>query len=229
MTKRAKDKELGMGREITRRDFLNGVAIGVGGTLVAGKMTAETLLAAGALDQFAPEKVPDYYPPAKMGLRGNHDGSFTFAHRLRDGEGPDSFGDPADTGEKYDLVVVGGGISGLAAAYFYRKSAGKNARILILDNHDDFGGHAKSNEFRAGGRTLLSYDGTQSIGCPGQYSDRRQIPAFRDRYQDGNVLQSLRPEVLLENGHRRIFRQGNVWRRPPRHRNGHHAMAAIPL
>jgi hypothetical protein len=35
-----------------------------------------------------------------MGLRGNHDGSFTFAHRRRDGEGPDSFGDPADTGEK---------------------------------------------------------------------------------------------------------------------------------
>ena len=171
MTKRAKDKELGIGREITRRDFLNGVAIGVGGTLVAGEMTAETLLAAGALDQFAPEKAPDYYPPAKMGLRGNHDGSFTFAHRLRDGEDPDSFGDPADTGEKYDLVVVGGGISGLAAAYFYRKSAGKNARILILDNHDDFGGHAKRNEFRAGGRPLLSYGGTQSIESPGQYSD----------------------------------------------------------
>jgi len=61
-------------------------------------MTAETLLAAGALDQFAPEKALDY-TPAKIGP-GNHDGSFTFAHRLRDGEGPDTFGDPADTGEK---------------------------------------------------------------------------------------------------------------------------------
>src|SRR6202040_2158294 len=71
----------------------------------------------------------------------------------------------------YDLVVVGGGISGLAAAYFYRKSAGKSARILVLDNHDDFGGHAKRNEFRAGGRMLLSYGGTQSIESPGQYSD----------------------------------------------------------
>jgi spermidine dehydrogenase len=69
------------------------------------------------------------------------------------------------------LVVVGGGISGLAAAYFYRKRAGKNARILILDNHDDFGGHAKRNEFQAGGRTLLSYGGTQSIESPGNYSD----------------------------------------------------------
>jgi spermidine dehydrogenase len=90
---------------------------------------------------------------------------------LRDGEGADSFGDAADTGESYDLVVVGGGISGLAAAYFYRKNAGKNARILILDNHDDFGGHAKRNEFGAGGRMVLSYGGTQSLESPGKYSD----------------------------------------------------------
>jgi len=171
MTNGVKDKELGMGREITRRDFLNGVAIGVGGTLVAGEIGPETLLQAGVLDEFAPEKSPDYYPPAKLGMRGNHDGTFTFSHRLRDGESPDSFGDPAATGESYDLVVVGGGISGLAAAYFYRKDTGKSARILILDNHDDFGGHAKRNEFRAAGRMLLSYGGTQSIESPGQYSD----------------------------------------------------------
>src|SRR5437016_11047620 len=138
----SKEKDLGMGREITRRDFLNGVAIGVGGTLIGGGMGTETLIAAAALDEFAPEKAPDYYPPARMGMRGNHDGTFTFAHRLRDGEGADSFGDAANTCDSYDLVVVGGGISGLAAAYFFRKSAGKYARILILDNHDDFGGQA---------------------------------------------------------------------------------------
>src|SRR5216683_5617153 len=171
MLKQKKDKDLGMDREITRRDFLNGVAIGVGGTLIGGGIGTETLLAAAALDEFAPEKAPDYYPPARTGMRGNHDGTFTFAHRLRDGEGADSFGDAASTGENYDLVVVGGGISGLAAAYFFRKSAGKNARILILDNHDDFGGHAKRNEFRAGGRVVLSYGGTQSIESPGKYSD----------------------------------------------------------
>jgi spermidine dehydrogenase len=170
MTDEKQDRQMGMSREITRRDFLNGVAIGVGGTLVGASVAPETLLAAGALDEFAPEKAPDYYPPAKMGMRGNHDGTFTFAHRLRDGEAADSFGDAVDTGEKYDLVVVGGGISGLSAAYFYRKSAGDNVRILILDNHDDFGGHAKRNEFRAGGRTLLSYGGTQSIESPGKYS-----------------------------------------------------------
>jgi spermidine dehydrogenase len=170
MTDEKQDREMGMSREITRRDFLNGVAVGVGGTLVGGSIATETLLAAGALDEFAPEKAPDYYPPAKMGIRGNHDGTFTFAHRMRDGESADSFGDATDTGERYDLVVVGGGISGLAAAYFYRKISGKNVRILILDNHDDFGGHAKRNEFRAGGRTLLSYGGTQSIESPGKYS-----------------------------------------------------------
>jgi len=166
-----KDKELGMGSDITRRDFLNGVAIGVGGTLVGGSIATETLLAAAALDEFAPEKAPDYYPPARMWMRGNHDGTFTFAHRLRDGEGPDSFGEPANTGERYDLAVVGGGISGLASAYFFRKTAGINARILILDNHDDFGGHAKRNEFRAGGRMVLSYGGTQSVESPGKYSN----------------------------------------------------------
>jgi spermidine dehydrogenase len=171
MSDGVKVRELGMGREITRRDFLNGVAIGVGGTFVGGGIGTETLLAAAALDEFAPEKAPGYYPPARMGIRGNHDGTFTFAHRLRDGEGADSFGEPVSTGESYDLVVVGGGISGLAAAYFFRKRAGKNARILILDNHDDFGGHAKRNEFRAGGRLVLSYGGTQSIESPGKYSD----------------------------------------------------------
>src|SRR5262249_54422042 len=85
----------------------------------------------------------------------------------RDGNKPEN---ATDTGERYDLVVVGGGISGLAAAYFYRKSFGANTKILILDNHDDFGGHAKRNEFRAGDRLLLGYGGTQSIEAPGRYS-----------------------------------------------------------
>src|SRR5260370_34169767 len=134
----AKDaKERGMGREIARRDFLNGVAIGAGATLLGGTVGADTLLSAAVLDEFAPEKAPDYYPPARQGIRGNHDGTFTFAHRLRDGEGADSFGEPANTGEKYDLVIVGVGISGLAAGYFIRKGPEKKARILLLDNHDD--------------------------------------------------------------------------------------------
>jgi spermidine dehydrogenase len=165
-----------MHRKITRRDFLNGVSVGVGGTVlgatgVSKVFGTDTLLAAAALDELSPENAPGYYPPAKMGMRGNHDGTFTFAHLLRDGQSWNDLGKAAATGESYDLVVVGGGISGLAAAYFYRQRAGKNARILILDNHDDFGGHAKRNEFQAGGRMVLSYGGTQSIESPGKYSD----------------------------------------------------------
>ncbi len=164
MTKKS-DQELGMGREITRRDFLNGVAVGVGALAAPG-------WALGTEEpEIAPEKSPDYYPPALTGMRGNHDGTFTYAHRLRDGEAWDDSGAPEKTGESYDLVVVGGGISGLAAAYFYRKMVGPDAKILVLDNHDDFGGHAKRNEFQVGGRKLLCYGGTQSIESPSEYSD----------------------------------------------------------
>jgi spermidine dehydrogenase len=167
MNDETRDRDLGMHRPISRRDFLNGAAIAVGGVLAG-----ESLLAAiGGEQQHTPEKAAEYYPPALTGMRGNHDGTFTQAHRLRDGGKWDGAGAATKTGESYDLVIVGGGISGLAAAYFYRKSAGTNARILILDNHDDFGGHAKRNEFRAGNRMLLSYGGTQSIESPAAYSD----------------------------------------------------------
>jgi spermidine dehydrogenase len=159
------DRELGMRCRISRRDFLNGVAIGVGGALIA-----DPLLPAMAPDEYAPEKGASYYPPALTGMRGNHEGAYTYAHGLRDGTKWDADDPAAETGESYDLVIVGAGISGLAAAYFYRKNVGGNARILILDNHDDFGGHAKRNEFRAGGRLVLSYGGTQSIESPGEYS-----------------------------------------------------------
>ncbi|MGB2626900.1 MAG: NAD(P)-binding protein [Candidatus Acidiferrum sp.] len=170
MAKPNSDNELGMNREISRRDFLNGVALGTGAGLLGVSFASEKLLAAAILDDFSPEKSPDYYPPARTGMRGNHDGSFTFAHKLRDGDPPDTFGSDIDTRESFDLVVVGGGISGLAAAYFFRQKMGKSAKILILDNHDDFGGHAKRNEFQAGGRMVLGYGGTQSIESPGSYS-----------------------------------------------------------
>jgi spermidine dehydrogenase len=169
MSDDSRDRELGMNRKITRRDFLDGVALTVGGSVLTA--TTPWLHSLGATDSaFAPEKDPNYYPPALTGMRGNHEGTYTAAHSLRDGEFWESAGKPESTGEKYDLVVVGGGISGLAAAYFYRQQAGVNARILILDNHDDFGGHAKRNEFRAANRLLLSYGGTQSIESPGRYS-----------------------------------------------------------
>ena len=135
--KKASRRDLGMDRPITRRDFLNGLSLLVGESLIR----PDQLHALGA----GTAAVDAYYPPALTGLRGDHVGSFETAHNLRDGTLWGNAGLARDTGEKYDLVVVGGGISGLAAAHFYRKAAGPKARILILDNHDDFGGHAKRN------------------------------------------------------------------------------------
>src|SRR5439155_9126939 len=104
---------LGMHRKITRRDFLNGVAVSIGSSLIPAE-----LLAMGELSG-APEKAADYYPPALTGLRGSHPGSFEVAHSVRDGDFWNRAGQAIDTRERYDLVVVGGGISGLSAAHFY--------------------------------------------------------------------------------------------------------------
>jgi spermidine dehydrogenase len=170
MSNKERDRELGMGREITRRDFLNGISIAVGSSLVSNSTWAHAF--GFPQTPFAPEKDPGYYPPAKTGMRGSHDGSWEVAHGLaREGKNPDKdWGVPIDDAESYDLVIVGAGLSGLAAAYFYRKFAGKQSRILLLNNTDDFGGHAVRNEFQAGNRLLLGYGGTQSIEAPGNYS-----------------------------------------------------------
>ena len=161
-----KDRELGMDRPIRRRDFLNGMAVAVGGSLVApGSFWARVLDDSGA--GYAPEKQPGYYPPAKTGMRGSHDGSWEAAHAMRDGK---HWSNPIPDADSYDLIVVGGGISGLSAAYFYRQHAGPNAKILVLENHDDFGGHAKRNEFHSGERLIIGYGGTQTITGPNLYS-----------------------------------------------------------
>jgi len=135
---------------ITRRDFLGGSALAI-----ASGLTPAAQIAAA----------PSLYPPALTGVRGQHPGSFEVAHAFaREGM---RFGiDDAPVEDSYDLVVVGGGISGLAAALFYRRALGAGARILILDNHDDFGGHAKRNEFTAGAHSLIGYGGSQSIQSP---------------------------------------------------------------
>jgi spermidine dehydrogenase len=146
-----------MDRPISRRDFLNGVSIAVGASLLPNTASAQDI---GAQD------LPGYYPPELTGMRGSHPGSFE-AYHVRDGA---SF-DAHDSGERYDLVVVGGGLSGLSAAYFYQQSKGGNARILVLDNHDDFGGHAKRNEFEINGRRIIGYGGTMSLEAPGGFPD----------------------------------------------------------
>ena len=143
---------------ITRRDFINGVSYGL-----AASVAPIDFLKANNIE-------PYKYPPALTGIRGNHPGSFDHAHRLALAGG-NYFEDIIDLGETNDLIVVGGGISGLSAAYFYQERTASNQNILILDNHDDFGGHAKRNEFQVDGREMLTYGGSQSIESPSYYEE----------------------------------------------------------
>ena len=141
---------------ISRRDFMNGVAL----TVTAGSYLSP-------MDLFA--KSTANYPPALTGLRGSHAGSFEIAHTVS--MGGNRFETPTHrTDDEYDLVIAGGGISGLSAALLYQQRAGHDKKILILDNHDDFGGHAKRNEFTVDGRNLISYGGSQSLEAPSKYS-----------------------------------------------------------
>ena len=145
--------------KVTRRDFLNGTRVAIGASL----LTPWTDVFGRAGNEFA--LGDDYYPPSKTGLRGSHDGSWETMHARVAGKTWARDAPEAD----YDLVVVGGGISGLSAAHFFRKEK-PGARILVLDNHDDFGGHAKRNEFTIGGRTRIGYGGTESIDTPSGYT-----------------------------------------------------------
>ena len=121
----ARDLELGLDRKIDRRDFLNGVALAG-----AGLLSPRTLLGLHLEEDFAPEQAASYYPPALTGPRGSTDGTFEAAHAIRDHTL--KMETPVETGESYDLVVVGAGISGLSAAHFYRKAAAVSYTHLTL-------------------------------------------------------------------------------------------------
>ena len=148
-----------MADRITRRDFLNGTQVAIGASL----LTPWAEVFGTNPSKF--DLGPDYYPPAKTGLRGSHDGAWETMHARVAG----TTWKQGATEEDYDLVVVGGGISGLSAAHFYRREH-PSARILLLDNHDDFGGHAKRNEFTVNGRTQIGYGGTEAIDTPSGYT-----------------------------------------------------------
>lgn len=145
----------GRKRGISRRDFLSGTQVALGASLLT------------PWSELFGSQVPgtNYYPPSLTGLRGAHKGSWETMHaRVAGGTWPS-----AAPEEEYDLVVVGGGISGLSAAWFYRQH-NPAAKILVLDNHDDFGGHAKRNEFTLSGQTRIGYGGTEAIDTPSSYS-----------------------------------------------------------
>ena len=196
-----KDRDLGMDRTIGRRDFVNGVAVAAGASLLPKWSWALELDA-----QAAAEQSPDYYPPRLTGMRGSHAGSFEVSHQLRDRRTVD-LSSVSHTGETYDLVVVGGGLSGLAAAHYFVKNVGRSARVLVLDNHDDFGGHAKRNEFVVDGKTIVLNGGTLNIESPLRYNlPSRQlleaigvdIPRF---VKSNETLAGLYNSLGLRSGH----------------------------
>ncbi|MDA7775171.1 NAD(P)/FAD-dependent oxidoreductase [Pseudomonadales bacterium] len=152
--------------QITRRDLLNGMAIGAVGAMLPAYAGAPKVRLESSM---RPEGPSTYYPPTLTGMRGSHAGSFEVAHALAwQGQKPDTY---ESLDEHYDLVIVGAGMSGLAAAWYYLKKAGPDARVLVLDNHDDFGGHAKRNEFHHKDRMLLSLGGAQNLDSPSNYGD----------------------------------------------------------
>jgi len=152
--------------QITRRDLLNGMAISAVGAMLPAYAGAPKVMLDSSMRPRGPYT---YYPPTLTGMRGSHAGSFEVAHALAwQGQKPDAY---ESLDEHYDLVIVGAGMSGLAAAWYYLKKAGPNARVLVLDNHDDFGGHAKRNEFHHKNRMLLSLGGAQNLDSPSNYGD----------------------------------------------------------
>jgi spermidine dehydrogenase len=160
--KKPSDKRLGMQRAITRRDFVQGAAVAAGAALQAGALGSSGLAnTSAAVSTGAHRMTIADYPPVKTGMRGSHPGAYEIAHALaRDGA---KFPEPQSTEEHYDLIVVGAGISGLAAAHYYQKRFGADSKILLLENHDDFGGHAKRNEFHQSGEMVLSMGGTHNL------------------------------------------------------------------
>ncbi len=151
-----------MKHKITRRDFLNGSLLTLGSLALPPISLSETL---------KNSNIDNVYPPRLTGMRGNHPGAFEAAHKLAFEGGNDWSKTQFVDEQLYDLIVVGGGISGLAAARFFQMEHGMDKRILILENHDDFGGHARRNEFVLNGQVRMNYGGSQSMETPSEYSD----------------------------------------------------------
>jgi len=112
-----KKLKLGMNQPITRRDFISGAAVSISGSLIWPYAEAANPIQ-------GTETLVKNYPPIRDGMRGSHEGSYEIAHKLRDGV---RWNNPKDSGERYDLVVVGGG---LGYAYGHDPESGQVAWML---------------------------------------------------------------------------------------------------
>lgn len=158
MIRRTSDAErLGMNAPITRRDFVNGALAGSGAALLAGCGGS----AGGGDGPLSPSGstwtgyggVGDY-----AWSNGNTQAVVDAAHGIRDHSYPDTAVRPID--ETVDLVIVGGGFSGMTAAYEFSKRGGAGRTCLLLENHPIIGGEAKQNEFIVDGRRLTAPQGS---------------------------------------------------------------------
>ena len=159
-----------MEQGITRRDFLNATLLASGGVLLTS-MGPDDLLARNA----PPGPMEDDWTGyGGVGDYANSNGNTTSVmeagHQIREGLFETLPANTIDTGETYDCVVVGGGISGLAAALIFQKQAGKNKTCLVLDNHPIFGGEAKRNEFLVDGHRLIAHQGSAFFPVPYPHS-----------------------------------------------------------
>jgi spermidine dehydrogenase len=151
MVRTAYERALGIDRPISRRDFLNGVAIGIGAALASSPSKASAI--------------------PKGEFLGKTYRGFAAMHALRDGHFHKTTTAVEATGEHYDAIIVGAGISGLASAFLFQQQFEASAKILLLENSEDFGGHARRNEFTASnGRLIIGFGGSESLQSPSFFS-----------------------------------------------------------
>lgn len=159
------DRDLGLDAPITRKDFLNATLLGVGGLLLSS--VAPAFARSGGSRQDAGDAftgfggVGDY-----AASNGNTKAVLDAGHRVRDEAGRGVPANASDTGDIYDVVVIGGGIAGLAAAYTIAKATERRATCLVLENHPIFGGGAKQNEFDVRGVRLVGPQASNQFGVP---------------------------------------------------------------
>ena len=184
-----------MKRKISRRAFLGGSAAVTSTLMLGGCEKIYRIFSPESAQTAAHTVNGTYYPPALLGLRGDSEGVQAAAHSVALKK--QTYTLPGKADEQYDLVIVGAGISGLTAAYLYQKQR-PEAKILLIDNHDDFGGHAQRNEFTVGGRLLISYAGSESIDSPESEYSEESLALLKDLGVDYKKFETYFHQDLYE-------------------------------